>query len=97
MATAVHFEWDVRKHTANLRKHGVDFGAAARVFADPLVELEIEGTEHGEVRFRAIGEVDGRVLVVSYTWCEDSVEEVIRIISARKATPRERRAYEGDS
>ena len=84
-------EWDPRKAAANFLKHGVRFGEAATVLFDELA-VSAEDSESDEQRFVAIGEsVDGRVLVVVYTWRGDKV----RLISARKATPKERSIYEG--
>lgn len=97
MATDLRFQWDPRKAEGNKRKHRVSFEVAAMVFDDPLVHEFGEGTEHGEIRYRAIGEVLGKCLAVSYTTFEEDGEETIRIISARAATPRERRAYERNS
>ena len=85
-------EWDPRKAVANLRKHDVDFADAATVLHDEhAITIRDEGSDE-EDRFVTLG-VDalGRVLVVVYTWREDRP----RLISARKATPRERRQYEG--
>ena len=80
----------------NRRKHGIGFLLAAQMFDDPFAEREIEGDEHGEVRWQVIGQV-GRTLVrVTCTIREEEGIEVIRIISARKLTPRERRAYQRD-
>jgi uncharacterized DUF497 family protein len=83
------FEWDSAKELANRKKHGVDFRTAAKVFLDPYV---IEFDDHdatGELRFNAIGLVDGRMLFVTYTMRDD----VVRIISARGAEPHEKRTY----
>ncbi len=97
MASEIRFEWDARKAEANRRKHGISFLLAAQVFADEFVEREIEGDEHGEIRWQVIGQV-GRALVrVTCTIREEAEAEVVRIISARKVTPNERRAYQGDS
>ena len=84
-------EWDSRKAAANLRKHGVDFADAATVvYDDQAVTIPEERSD--EERFVTIGmDALGRVLVVVYTWRD----ERLRLISARKATPRERRQYEG--
>jgi hypothetical protein len=83
------FEWDSAKELANRTKHGIDFQTAARVFLDPyLIEFDDRDAE-GELRFSAIGMVDGRVLFVNYTIRGD----VIRIISARGAEPHEKRKY----
>jgi len=83
------FEWDRAKELTNRKKHGVDFRTAAQVFLDPhLIEFDDLGAA-GELRFNAIGLVDGRTLFVTYTLRGDSV----RIISARGAEPHEKRKY----
>jgi uncharacterized protein len=91
------FEWDRHKSQANLRKHGIDFITAARVFADPrVVLLEDRADVAGEQRWHALGLADQRepVLVVVHVYREkQDGEEIIRIISARKASARESRAY----
>ena len=70
-------------------KHGVDFRTGARVFLDPYV-LEFDDLDaSGELRFNAIGLVDGRVLCVVYAMRDD----VVRIISARGAERHEKRKY----
>jgi hypothetical protein len=90
----VEFEWDPEKEQANIQKHGVDFTEAATVFDDPL-ELTISDPDHSisEYRFLSMGHsIRNRVLVVSYTERENR----IRIISARMASPKERRQYESE-
>ncbi|MBM4306196.1 MAG: BrnT family toxin [Deltaproteobacteria bacterium] len=83
--------WDNKKGAANIRNHGIEFSHAATVLDDPMA-ITIEDTRHTEQRFITIGsDLLGRVLVVVYSY---SGEEEIRLISARKATPRERRIYE---
>ena len=86
------FEWDPHKAESNLSKHGVSFGEAVTVFADPLA-LDRPDPDHSlhEEQFLCIGRsyVD-RLLVVAYT----ERGHRIRIISARVAEPRERRSYE---
>ena len=85
------FEWDSIKATSNKKKHGVDFADAATVFYDTLA-VTILDDELSKDRFITLGtDALGRLLVVVYTWSE----ERIRIISARKATRRERGEYEG--
>ncbi len=87
--------WDASKGRSNLAKHGVSFDRARLVFEDPLHITEPDecGTEE---RWRTLGLVNGVViLIVVHTVNEDEYgEEEIRIISARKATRVERRAYE---
>ncbi len=91
------FEWHEPKAQTNKRKHQISFPLAAQVFRDPLVDQAIEGDEHGEIRWRAIGQV-GRILVrVTYTTREEKGVTIIRIISARKVDRRERLAYEGSA
>jgi len=84
------FEWDEGKREANLVKHGVDFVDAVEVFADPLrVERVDRRREYAEERRQAVGTVRGQVLFVVYTLRG----EVRRLISARRASSNERRAY----
>ena len=86
------FEWDEEKAKRNVRKHKVSFEEASTVFADPL-SLTIPDPLHSEEedRFVTMGmSIKGRLLVVVHTERGD----IIRIISARLATPRERRDYE---
>lgn len=85
--------WDPRKAATNRQKHGVSFEEAATVFDDPLLLL-LADLEHGEPRIIAIGASSAeRILfVVSAEWENDG----LRIVSARKATKNERRAYEED-
>jgi len=83
------FEWDTDKEQANRKKHGLDFRTAAKVFLDPyVIEFDEIGIA-GELRFNAIGLVDGRMLFVTYTLRGDFV----RIMSARGAEPHEKRKY----
>lgn len=89
------FEWDPTKAASNLRKHGVSFPIAARVFSDPYALVEQDRIENGEERWQTIGVVDGIVmLLVAHTVREQDDIEVIRIISARRADRKERRRYE---
>ena len=85
----MEYEWDNGKANANLGKHGVDFVAAVDVFADPNL-LVIVDRRYGEDRYRAIGLVNDVVLSVAYTMRG----ELCRIISARRASRRERREYD---
>jgi uncharacterized DUF497 family protein len=92
--TLLEFEWDEEKRWSNLQKHGVDFVRACQIFEGYTVEFEDNRYNYGEERFVAIGQTGGQVLTVVYTLRG----EVIRLISARKATKYETRIYyEGDS
>ena len=94
----MRFEWDPAKAASNLRKHGISFEIAARVFGDPLGWTEQDRIEGSEYRWQTIGMVDGTLLlIVAHTDFEDEDGEVIRILSARRANPRERRRYEQEN
>ena len=85
------FEFDPAKAAGNLRKHGVSFADAEGVFMDPLAMHRIDPDAEGEERLLAIGRGSaGHLLVVVYTLRGDS----IRLISARRASAAEVRAYE---
>jgi uncharacterized DUF497 family protein len=88
------FDWDENKAKSNLDKHGVSFDEATSVFDDPLflTFLDTENSIH-EQRFIIIGEsTKGKLLVVSYTERQNHT----RLISARPATRKERKAYESE-
>lgn len=86
----MEFEWDRNKADSNFRRHGVRFEYATRVFDDPFrIEREDHSEDYDEQRFQVIGMVESRLFFVVYTDRDD----VIRIISARKATSHERRQY----
>ena len=90
----MRFTWDPTKDASNQRKHGVGFREGASVLEDPL-STTFPDPDHsrGELRYVTIGRSRlGRTLVVAHTDRDDT----IRIISARRATPRERRFYEED-
>lgn len=86
----MEYQWDPDKAQANQEKHGVLFADAVAVLEDPFA-LTLPDTHAGEERFVSIGEdAFGALLVLVYTY---RGEDTIRIISARPATPRERRIY----
>jgi len=89
----LHFEWDDRKAAANAKKHGVSFEEAKSVFADDRAKL-IDDPDHSEDedRFVLLGLSSSlRLLLVCH--CYRSERNVIRIISARKATAKESKSY----
>jgi len=87
----VAYEWDPAKARQNLRKHGVDFADAVTVLEDEAALTIRDPFSEQEQRWITLGmDALGRLLVVVYTWRGDR----IRLISARLATPRERRQYE---
>lgn len=92
----IEFEWDPRKAAANIRKHQVSFDEAKSVFYDEFaVQFFDNDGSSEEDRFLMLGMSSGaRLLIVCH--CERKRGDVIRIISARKATRRESAFYQGD-
>lgn len=87
----VRFEWHAAKAAENRRKHGVDFKRACEVFFDPFLHAFDAGEEGGEHREAVIGLTETwQLLYVVFV----ERGETLRIISARRATPAERRLYE---
>ncbi len=89
----MEFEWDHNKNQINIRKHDIDFIDAAKIFKDVnFIVNEDARRDYGETRYQIIGAVDPYgVLLVVYT---ERHENVIRIISARKADKKERLLYQ---
>lgn len=93
----MRFEYDARKSQRNLVKHGIDFDTASIAFDDPYALTQRDQAFEGEEdRLITLGEIaPGVVLFVAHTsFAAGDGEEVIRLISARAATSRERRSYE---
>ena len=85
----MEFEWDAAKARTNWRKHGIDFADAVGVFGDPFA-LTRDDIHAGEARHVTVGrDLLDRPVVVAWAWRGAR----IRLISARLATPRERRQY----
>jgi uncharacterized protein len=88
-------EWDPQKDDANRRKYSVSFALACRVFDDPNHLSTQDRREDGEERWQSIGLIGPvAIFLVAHTYEEDDGEEIVRIISARKATKVERRRYD---
>lgn len=86
------YRWDSKKAASNFRKHGIDFADAISALEDDWALTIKHHYKEGEERFATLGvDLLDRVVVVVYTYRNDD----IRIISARKATKKERRVYEG--
>ena len=90
----MQFTWDERKDQINRQKHGISFETAVLAFDDAHQVSSQDRIVDGELRWQTIGMVNGiHVLLVAHTLSVKGDEEIVRIISARKATPRERRVY----
>ena len=88
------FEWDAAKAQSNMLKHGVAFQDAELVWLDPLHVLRFDRNEGGEDRWHALGLAAGIVLLFVVHTYPGEDDKVIRVVSARRATKGERRAYE---
>ncbi|MNH07212.1 hypothetical protein D3C76_1145310 [compost metagenome] len=85
------FEWDEAKNETNIRKHGIDFTDVPDMFNHPMLTRRDDGETYGEQRWVSLGWLQALIGVVVYT---ERRGDVIRIISARKATNREARHYD---
>lgn len=92
----MQFEWDETKNKLNQQKHGVSFAEARAVFDDPLHISRLDHRfSYFEERWITLGATkNSRILVVANLFFSDDGEEIIRIISARPANPKERATYE---
>lgn len=97
-ATQVEFDWHPGKAASNFRRHGIAFAQATTVFLDPLAR-SMPDEDHSDVedRWVTIGQTeDGRLVVVVHTFRQRDDQSLVRIISARDATRRERRIFESE-
>jgi uncharacterized protein len=85
----VEFEWDEAKHAKTLRERGIGFDDGARILEGPVLIWQDTRRDYGEDRFRAVGESEGDILHVVFTWRSDRV----RIISVQRANRRETKAW----
>jgi len=85
----MQYEWDEAKRQANIQKHGIDFLGIEKVFASQTITILDDRIDYGEPRFVTVGLLQDRVVVIAHT----ETDEVIRIISIRKATKNEKIRY----
>ena len=85
----MRYEWDEAKSRSNIQKHGIDFSGSEEVFTGQTVTLPDERFDYGELRFITLGWLRSQVVVVAHT----ETDEMIRIISIRKATKNEENQY----
>ena len=88
----MRFEWDENKNAENIRKHGLDFADARQVFQNPMLVKLDDREDYGEDRWIGIGIISSGIVVV-FIFTEKE-QEMIRMISMRKATKNERTRYE---
>ncbi len=83
------FEWDENKNDSNIKRHGIDFKDVRKIFDGYTLTIEDDRLNYGEHRFVSFGIFYGHIIAVVHT----ETEEIIRIISARKATKNEQKEY----
>jgi len=91
-----YFEWDENKNRRNRSKHGVSFQTAKMSFEDANLITRQDREVDGEQRWQTIGYAEG-ILTVAHTAQPSGIDEIIRIISARRATAMERKLYEKEN
>jgi len=84
----MNVEWDEQKEQSNIKKHGISFTTAAKVFL--MKRFEIQSNKNNEKRYLAIASIESHIIAVVYTLRGDNY----RIISARTASKSERKCYE---
>jgi uncharacterized DUF497 family protein len=90
----MRFEWDESKNRRNVARHGIRFETATLVFEDSQALSDLDRVVDGEERWQTIGRIGALTILVAHTWWEENGEDVIRLISARRATSAERKSYE---
>lgn len=90
----LYFEWDECKRQTNIKKHGIDFADVTGLFYDEESIIIADPEHHDEERYIALGmDATSKVVVVVHVYRDI---DVVRIISARKAAPKERRQFTGE-
>ena len=90
----MRLSWDEPKSRSNQRKHGISFDTASRVFLDPLHLSRQDRIVEGEERWQTVGMVNGTLLILVAYILMDEEEEILHLISARRAIRQERIEYE---
>jgi len=83
------FEWDENKRLINLQRHGIDFADVDLVFENETTTTVDERFDYGEIRYLTYGLLRGEIVTIVH----NEIDEIIRIISFRKATRYEQREY----
>ncbi len=89
------FQWDSNKNESNIQKHGISFELAHYAFFDPHVQTNLHQVVDGEERWKTLGKIEGEIVVFigHLLYDNEDEKEVIRMITARKATKQEVREY----
>lgn len=90
----IEYEWDESKNRKNIQKHGFDFNDAHLLFNNLYLLFEDTRFDYGEIRYKAVGTICGRTVILLYTEKQGKKKIKRRIISLRKADEKERRKYQ---
>ena len=85
----MQLEWDESKRRSNIRRHGIDFTVAEKVLAGATITFLDDRLDYGEMRLQTFGLLNDKVVAITHTETDD----VIRVISVRKATKHEEKTY----
>jgi uncharacterized protein len=85
----MRFEWDEGKRQSNIRRHGIDFAVVEKVLHDATITFLDDRIDYGETRFLTFGLLNDKVVAITHT----ETDEVIRVISVRKASKNEQKTY----
>ncbi len=85
----MRFEWDEEKRLINLRRHEIDFADVRQVFENDIYTFIDDRFDYGETHFVSFGLLNGEIVAIVYT----ETDEIIRVISIRKATKNEQQIY----
>lgn len=85
----MRFEWDEAKRLSNIKRHGIDFVAVEKVLAGATITFLDDRVDYGETRLQTFGLLDDKVVAITHT----ETDEVIRVISFRKASKNEEETY----
>jgi uncharacterized DUF497 family protein len=85
----MRFEWDEAKRRSNLHHHGIDFNVIERVLSGPTISVLDDRLDYGEMRIQTFGLLNDKVVAITHT----QTDEVMRVISIRKATKYEEKNY----
>jgi uncharacterized protein len=85
----MRFEWDEAKRRSNLHRHGIDFNVVEKILAGPTISVVDDRFDYGEMRLQTFGLLNGKVVAITHS--ED--DDVMRVISIRKATKHEEKIY----
>ena len=90
----MRFEWDEEKRKSNLKRHGLDFVDALKAFTAPMLTTLDDREDYGKERWIGVSMLDARIVVIVFAERYENDDEIVRVISLRKALKHERSQYQ---